>query len=597
MYATKGIGKRLMAICMVLTLGMACMAFPASAAGNTYYVGVGGNDGNSGTSSAPFQTIAHAVSIVGPGDTIVVKNGTYHESVDLGSLSGSASAYITIKAQNPGGAYIDTTSLGSGYNLEPFRGSPSYVKIDGFELSAGANSAGVQFDYGHHTIVSNNIIHDTGASGIQLNHGDYRIIENNIIYHCAYYMGSAGSGISIWQAYASDSASGFHNMIRNNISYENDNLAGTAQTDGNGIIFDDSRNTQNGSTLGAYTGSTLIENNVTYGNGGRGIEVLLSDNVTVRNNTAYKNSTRNDGSTWRGELYVANSSNVTFANNIAVADSSVNSYNNAILIGKYGSDPMTNVLWRNNLTYDTNNPGSASYHVDTAATEVPTSANGNVLGQNPVFVNAGNANFRLQSTSPAINAGTNVYGLASNDLDGNARVYGSIVDLGAYELQSAPTGGSGGGTIFTTQLPANTYNDGASYELGTKFKANVAGKITKVRIYAGASEGGVHYVRIWNANGTLLAGPYSWTISSGTAGWKEYDMPDLSISANTDYIVSVSTSSDYYYVATNGGFNSPINNGNLITYTGSGLYNTTLGSIPNTAYNNTNYFRDVVFTP
>ncbi len=322
MDSRKSVGKRVTVLLLFLALGMIYAAIPAAASGSTYYVSTTGNDGNPGSSGSPFLTIAHAVGLVGPGDTIVVKSGTYHESVDLGSLSGTDSDYITIKSEVPGGAYIDTTSLGSGYDLEPFRGAPSYIEINGFELSSGANSAGVRFDGGHHTKVYNNTIHDTGASGIQLDHGDYRFIENNTIYNCAYSMYFAGSGISIWQAHASDNASGFHNIIRNNISYSNDNLPGTAETDGNGIIFDDSRNTQNGSTLGAYAASTLIENNLTYDNGGRGIEVYISDNVTVRNNTAYKNSTRDDGATWRGEFYVVNSSNVTMANNIAVADSS-----------------------------------------------------------------------------------------------------------------------------------------------------------------------------------------------------------------------------------------------------------------------------------
>ncbi|MBB6734025.1 DUF4082 domain-containing protein [Cohnella zeiphila] len=794
MDARKRKGKRLAMMMLVLALSMIYAAIPAAASGSIYYVSTTGNDSNPGSSVSPFLTVAHAVSVVGPGDTIIVKSGTYHESVNLGSLSGTATDYITIKSEVPGGAYIDTTSLGSGYNLEPFLGAPSYIEINGFELSSGANSAGIHLDGGHHTKVYNNIIHNTGASGIQLDHGDYRFIENNIVYNTAYYMYFAGSGISLWQAHASDSNSGYHNIIRNNISYSNNNLSGTAETDGNGIIFDDSRNTQNGSTLGAYTGSTLIEDNLTYDNGGRGIEVYLSDNVTVRNNTAYKNSTRNDSSTWRGEFYVVNSSNVTVANNVAVTDSSTHSDNRAILIGRYGGDAMTNVIWRNNLTYDTYDPGDPSYKRDTASTEVPTTAHGNILGEDPLFVDAANADFRLTSCSPAINAGTSSYGSSSDDLDGNSRTIGSAVDMGAYEFQSEVTGSCTGGgntynenfnddlaqgwtlddggavsnsllnvqywygdyslntyggmsfssysyqvnvrpyaqsvwnkaqvyfnyqdsnnydfvemdggapngmylkkmvggtestiatysggystynqwttlhiasdsdgsitvtatqsgnettlftatdttftsgkigvggwnvgadfdnivvqyedgeelplppdptpsstplpgeqTIFTNQVPAGEYNDTTSYELGTLFQANFDGKITKVRIYTGASEGGIHQVRIWNAEGTLLAGPYSWNIASGTAGWKEYDIPDLAIGADTDYIVAVSTSSDYYYSSMSGTFNSPIINGNLITYIGSGLFGTTPGDMPSSSYHNSGYFRDIVF--
>jgi len=153
-------------------------------------------------------------------------------------------------------------------------------------------------------------------------------------------------------------------------------------------------------------------------------------------------------------------------------------------------------------------------------------------------------------------------------------------------------------TIYTTQT-GQEYNGGASYELGTKFKANVAGTITKVRLHTGVSEGGAHTVRIWDdATSTVVAGPYTWNITSGTDSWKEFTLPTpLSITANTDYIVAVSTSSDYYYYADGGQFNAPIHNGNLITYTGSGLYNATLGSKPNASTSNNGYFRDIVFQP
>ncbi|MGJ7033108.1 choice-of-anchor Q domain-containing protein [Niabella hirudinis] len=58
--------------------------------------------------------------------------------------------------------------------------------------------------------------------------------------------------------------------------------------------------------------------------------------------------------------------------------------------------------------------------------------NGN---KNPLFVDAANGNVRLQCGSPAINAGNNSYipGGITTDLDGNARIQGTTVDMGAYE--------------------------------------------------------------------------------------------------------------------------------------------------------------------
>ena len=154
------------------------------------------------------------------------------------------------------------------------------------------------------------------------------------------------------------------------------------------------------------------------------------------------------------------------------------------------------------------------------------------------------------------------------------------------------------GTIFTTQVPEKFGTD-AQYELGTKFYSDLPGNITQVRIYTNAQEGGNHTVRIWRATGaTVSAGPYTWNITAGAEGWKTFTLPTpLTITANTDYIVAVSNSTDRNYAATAQGFAAPITNGNLHTYVGSGAYSTTPGAMPTTVWLNSNYFRDVVFVP
>jgi Domain of unknown function (DUF4082) len=153
-------------------------------------------------------------------------------------------------------------------------------------------------------------------------------------------------------------------------------------------------------------------------------------------------------------------------------------------------------------------------------------------------------------------------------------------------------------SIFTSQVPT-MYENEASYEFGTKFYTDVSGQLTGVRIYTNAVEGGAHTVRIWQvSNKALLAGPYTWNISSGTEGWKTFNLPaPLGISANTDYIVDVSNSSDHYYAEEPNGFNAAVVNGHLHTYVGSGVFSGTLGTMPTSVWQNTNYFRDVVFAP
>jgi hypothetical protein len=159
---------------------------------------------------------------------------------------------------------------------------------------------------------------------------------------------------------------------------------------------------------------------------------------------------------------------------------------------------------------------------------------------------------------------------------------------------SAPTQ-----TLFTNQTPTNVNaTDGAGslgdYELGMEFRSNTAGTVGAIRYYKAASETGTHVGKIWSSSGQLLD---SVTFTNETAsGWQQQALTTpLAIQANTTYIVSVNANT--YYVLTSNGLSNTLTNGNLsaVADGSNGVYNETPGLFPLQSYNNSNYFRDIVF--
>ncbi|MDP6524503.1 MAG: choice-of-anchor Q domain-containing protein [Kiritimatiellia bacterium] len=112
---------------------------------------------------------------------------------------------------------------------------------------------------------------------------------------------------------------------------------------------------------------------------------------------------------------------------------------------KYGEPNVTILFFITNSIIEADNTGSDPVHTDYDPTNIvihysnvgePWPGTGNI-SSDPMFINGGEQNYRFQALSPCVDAGTNVAGLAGLlDLDGNLRLLGERIDMGAYE-QSA----------------------------------------------------------------------------------------------------------------------------------------------------------------
>ena len=434
-----------------------------ASAGNTYYVSLDGDDSYPGNETHPWKTIQKAADTLIAGDTVYIKAGTYNERV-IPKNSGSPGNYITYTAYPGDTATIDGTGIPMGDWGSLFEiANKDYIKVSRFRI-INSGYFGIFIYKSNHIIVEKNYFYKEWKEAIAGQIGNNIIIDGNEIDTC----NTKACGASAWT-----SVIGLNDIdtfeIKNTHMY---NSCGEGINVGRGcsngkvyknhvhdmpfsapVIYIDSPSNvdiyenlvhdckSSGIILAAEVGDSLhnisVYNNIVY-NTSCGIGLSSYDelvtNIKIINNICYNN--RNEG-VFTGNVHVEG--DCVIRNNIC-------SQNGKQIISRYPEE----------------------WAIDHNLIDGSTSVQGsNAVIGDPKFVNPSEADFHLQSDSPAIDNGSSV-DAPSFDFDGNSRPQGDGYDIGAYEFVVAGATGTISGTVIDKDMglgiegatvTANGYSD------------------------------------------------------------------------------------------------------------------------------------------
>jgi hypothetical protein len=162
---------------------------PPEPSGDIYYVSPSGNNANSGTSESPWATPGYASRQLKPGDTLIVRPGTYSLSVYDDDIilptSGTPTAWITIQGQSGTLPRLEgSANLICAIDIS----RSSYIRIQNLEITSAAGKiirdgiAGMEHDI-NGVLLEDLDIHHINEFGINISDvNDIRILNCRLDY-------------------------------------------------------------------------------------------------------------------------------------------------------------------------------------------------------------------------------------------------------------------------------------------------------------------------------------------------------------------------------------------------------------------------------
>ncbi|RCK73402.1 MAG: Fibronectin type III domain protein [Anaerolineae bacterium] len=384
-------------------------------------------NGSSWDNACTLQTaLTHAL----PNDEIWVKAGVYYPGSrrsDTFSLKNGVAVYGgfagTETTRNQRNWMANKTILSGDIDKND-------TNTDGNFIAETWND--IQGDNAYHVVTSSETNNTAVLDGFIITAGQANVYPNRNGGGMFNSGSPTLSNINFSGNWASENGGGLYNSKYSSPSLSNVTFSGNLARESGGGMYN---STYSSPTL---TNVIFSANQVTYYYGGGMynagsptlINVIFSANQAVYGGGGMYNS----GSTTL--------TNVTFSANQAT-------YNGGGMYNS-GSLTLTNVIfWSNTATsfvdlyFSDFSTATISFSLlqQTRCPSEATCGSGMIFNTDPLFVDAANGNLRLQPGSPAIDAGdTNaIPETITTDLDGNPRLSGAAVDMGAYEFQDPRT--------------------------------------------------------------------------------------------------------------------------------------------------------------
>jgi len=379
--------------------------------------------------------IQDAVDVALSNDTVLVNDGVYDTggAVTPGySCSNRVVITTDITVRGVNGTE-NTIILGKGpLGSNAVRGVYMSAGIlEGFTVSNG------------HTCTSGDYSYDRCSGGVNMYGGNGVITNCTITGNSAEEAGGGAQGGTVNNCIISGNSAGYGGGTRGG-TVNNCTISGNSAGYGGGSLQATVNNcTISGNSAGWYGGGTyggtvnnctISENSAGHYGGGT-CESTVNDCTIIRNWASERGggtdfSTLNNCTISRNSAGDKGGGTANGAvNNCTISGNSAGDYGGGMYYGTVNNC----IIWGNSATISNNYYRSTILY--SCSAPLP-SGEGNIT-DNPQFVSS--ADFHLQLTSPCINAGTNLpYVYITTDLDGNPRLFGDRVDMGAYEYIPEP---------------------------------------------------------------------------------------------------------------------------------------------------------------